>query len=77
MMSNDMESVVSYRQQELLAEAESERLLSNLPEREPLRVRHTLARACYRLASWLDRPGQYFQSVDSGGEDWAAPCAHA
>jgi hypothetical protein len=59
------------------AEAESERLLSNLPEREPLRVRHTLALACYRLASWLDRPGQYFQSVESGGEDWAAPCAHA
>ena len=77
MMSNDPESMVSYRQHDLLAEAESERLLSLLPEREPLRLRHTLAVACYRLASWLDRPGQYFQPVDSGGEDWAAPGAHA
>jgi hypothetical protein len=77
MMSIDPESMVSYRQQELLAEAESERLLSNLPEREPLHLRRKLAMACYRMASWLDRPGQYFQPVESGGEDWAAPCAHA
>ena len=60
MMINDAESMVSYRQQELLAEAESDRLLSNLPEREPLHLRRKLAVACYRLASWLDRPGSTF-----------------
>jgi hypothetical protein len=52
--------MVSYRQQDLLAEAESERLLSMLPDRPPLQVRRKLATACYRLASWLDEQGPYF-----------------
>jgi hypothetical protein len=54
MQSNEPWSMASYHQQDLLAEAESERLLSMLPERPPLHLRHKLAVACYRVASWLD-----------------------
>jgi hypothetical protein len=60
MMSNDPWSMVSHRQQDLLAEAENERLLNSLPERPPLHLRRKLAIACYRLASWLDNQGAYF-----------------
>jgi hypothetical protein len=73
MMMHDPWDVASYRQQDLLAEAESERLLNMLPERKPLHLRRRLAMACYRLASWLDRPAQYLPRADSGGEDWLAP----
>jgi hypothetical protein len=62
MMSNDPWSMVSYRQHDLLAEAESERLLNNLPERPPLHLRRKLAVACYRLASWLDNQAPHEKS---------------
>jgi hypothetical protein len=77
MQSNDPWEMASYHQQDLLAEAESERLLSMLPERPPLHVRHKLAMACFRLASWLDTSAPYFPPADCGGEDWATPPARA
>jgi hypothetical protein len=71
MLPHDSWQVSSYRQQDLLAEAESERLVAMLPDRKPLRLRQALARACYRLASWLDTPR------DTRLEDWASPTARA
>jgi hypothetical protein len=70
MLSNDPWSIASCHQQDLLAEAESERLLAALPERPPLELRRKLAVACYRLASWLDH-SPYLQPAESAGEDWA------
>ena len=77
MLSNDPWSMMSYHQRDLLAEAESERLLSMLPERPPLHLRHTLAMACYRLASWLDHSHGFHGSDRQPSEDWATPVAHA
>jgi hypothetical protein len=65
MMSNDPWSLVSHHQQDLLAEAESERLLNSLPERPPLHLRRQLAVACYRLASWLDNQGPYLSRAET------------
>ena len=67
MQSNDPWSTASYHQQDLLAEAESERLLAMLPERPPLHLRHKLAVACYRLASWLDPSSPYFPPAEFEG----------
>ena len=51
MLTDDPRDLVSYRQQDLLAEAESERLLALLPQRAGLSVRDLY---CH-LASWLTR----------------------
>jgi hypothetical protein len=71
MLPHDSWEVSSYHQQDLLAEAESERLVAMLPERKPLRLRQALARACYRLARWLEKP------TDTRLEEWASPTARA
>ncbi|HEY2592497.1 MAG TPA: hypothetical protein VGK33_01200 [Chloroflexota bacterium] len=72
MLPHDSWDVLSYHQQDLLAEAESERLVAMLPERKPLRLRQALARACYRLASWLDKPSLHVLNSSGSGEP-AAP----
>jgi hypothetical protein len=61
---------------ELLAEAEHQRLLAQLPPRTS-GVRHELALVCHRLANWLDDPGRYVQPAESRPEHWATPSASA
>ena len=67
---------IDARRFELLAEAERERLIAQLPPR-PSVLRRGLALACYRLADWLDDPARYVQPAESGPEHWAAPIANA
>jgi hypothetical protein len=71
-MMFDPDTQLALRREELLAEAEHERLLAHLPRHEN-RVRRELALACVRLANWLDEPPGYVQLPDPGREDWAAP----
>jgi hypothetical protein len=62
--------------QELMAQAERQRLIALLPPRtSPLR--HKLALVCQRLANWLDHPDRYVQPVEPGPEHWATPSASA
>ena len=63
---------VALRRQDLLVEAERERLAARVPRR-PSAARRELALACYRLADWLDHttPKRYFQPSETGGPDWA------
>ncbi len=68
----DPSELISIRQQGLLAEAASERPADQLPPHS-IAWRHALALACYRLASWLDEPGRYLRSADSGADDWVIP----
>ena len=57
------------KRQELLAEAERERLAARVrPPGSP--VRRELAMACYRLADWIDNPRRYLQQSESGRVDW-------
>ena len=53
MLTNDSWDLASYHQRDLMAEADSERLVAMLPRRAAS-MRQRLARACYRFASWLD-----------------------
>ena len=74
-MMIDPSAVIATKRQELLAEAERERLLALLPK-APSGVRHDLAAACIRLANWLDESERYLQPGDSGPEDWVARSAN-
>ena len=65
---------VAQHRQNLLLEAERERLAALVP-RAPSTVRHDLAVACVRLANWLDRRDEYFPPADSGPGDWATRSA--
>jgi hypothetical protein len=69
MFANQADQFVAYRRQELLEEAEHERLLAQVPHASHHGVRHGLASACYRVANWLDADW-YAQPVKSGREDW-------
>ena len=62
------------RQTELMAEAEHQRLVAQLPVQQS-GWRRELATACFRLASWLDEPAGYVQMPEPGPEDWVAPLA--
>ena len=62
------------RQYELMAEAEHQRLVAQLPAHQS-GWRQGLAAACFRLASWLDEPAGYVQMPEPGPEDWAVPLA--
>ena len=73
MLSINPGTYVEFRRQELMAEATQQRLADLLPRPEVSGVRHDLALACYRLASWLDEPGQYFQPSETGPEHWVGP----
>ena len=82
MLSNDSWDLAHYHQQDLMAEAQGERLVAMLPARRSAWARHAvsvrqrLARACYRLANWLDAPSPRL-GADTCAEDWSAPIARA
>jgi hypothetical protein len=71
-MLADPDTFITSRREQLLAEADGERLLALLPRR-PSAARHGLALACYRLANWLDAPSRYVRVTESGPENWASP----
>ena len=73
MLTNEAWDMARYHQQDLMAEADGERLVALLPERRRASVRQGLARLCFRLASWLDAPAP--RRAESCAEDWAAPIA--
>lgn len=64
----DLNPDVAGRRQFLLDEAAQERLAALVPP-APSVVRHELASACFRLASWLETD-RYGQPVETGGSDW-------
>lgn len=66
----DLSLLADIRRQDLLAEAEHERLAATL-YRPRGSMRRALAVACYRLADWLDNPKRYLQRSESGRVDWA------
>jgi hypothetical protein len=74
MISYNPDEFVIWRQSELMAEAEKQRLVAHIPAQQN-GWRHDLAAACFRLASWLDEPAGYVQMPEPGPEDWAAPLA--
>jgi len=69
MFANQDDHFVDYRRQQLLEEAEHERLIAQLPHSAGPSVRHGLAHACYRMANWLDGDW-YSRPARSGHEDW-------
>ncbi len=77
MLSSEPFELAAARRDELLAEAERDRLVDLLPSRPSLavRARHGLATVCVRLAAWLDEPPGYVQMPEAGPEDWVAPWA--
>jgi hypothetical protein len=54
MLNIDPGDYVAAHRQELLAEADRERLAAQVAAEHSVRVRRELALACYRLANWLD-----------------------
>ena len=74
MLTNDPSSYVAMHQQELLDQANWDRLAASVPPR-PSAVRKVLALTCLRVATWLDAPAGYVQLPDPGQEDWATPWA--
>ena len=69
MFPNNADQFVEFKRQELIAEADHERLLAQVPHTSNSRVRHGLAHACYRVANWLD--GEWYaRPAESGPEDW-------
>ena len=75
MLTNDAWDMASYHRQDLMAEADGERLVAMLPQRSS--VRQALARLCYRLAGWLDAPAPKLRRAETCAEEWAAPIAGA
>ena len=71
-MLADPDTFVTSRRQELIAEADGERLAALLPRR-PSATRHGLAVACYRLANWLDAPSRYIRRTESVSENLSSP----
>jgi len=68
-MMCDPNLFADYKRQDLLVEADHERLAAQVREpRSPMR--RELALACYRLADWLDNPKRYLQQPESGRVDW-------
>lgn len=72
MMIADPTELITTRRQELLAEANMERLAAELPP-QPSVVRHELAVACLRLADWLEGPSRYLRTAEAGAGDWVSP----
>jgi hypothetical protein len=67
----DLMQLSATRQQDLLIQADQDRLAAQLPRRRSI-VRHTLALACRRLAKALDNTSnRYLQPSHSGPADWA------
>lgn len=68
----DPTTQMAFKREDMLKEAEQERLAAQLPQ-SPSFVRRELAHAIYRLASWLDKqPDEYISLPESGPEDWVA-----
>ena len=74
MLTDDPYSLYATHRQDLIVEAERDRLAASLPRR-PSVVRKVLAVACVRVATWLDAPAGYVQLPEPGPEDWATPWA--
>lgn len=70
MLSGDPILYLALKRQDMLIEAERERLAAQVPRARP-RVRRELALVCHRLADWLDDPRRYLQPAHSGRVDWA------
>ncbi len=77
MLSNDPISLATVHQDDLLAEAERDRLAALLPAKPSAatHARRAMAEACMRLAAWLDAPEGYVQIPEAGPEDWVTPWA--
>ena len=71
MLSIDPDEYVAFHREQLLAEADRERLAALLPAAS-FDVRRELAVACYRMARWLEEPTRYVQRPETGREHWAA-----
>jgi hypothetical protein len=65
----DLSVVADLKREDLLVEAERERLAAQV-RRESSPMRHELAAACLRLADWIDSPKRYLQRAESGRVDW-------
>ena len=63
------------RHKQLRAEAEQARLAALLPHNTTTGLRHEVAVACYRLATWLDAQAEYVQLPEPGAEDWVSGLA--
>jgi hypothetical protein len=74
MMTFDHDALVAARQNDLLAQAERDRLAALVPA-QPGGLRRVLAVVCLRLATWLDTPAGYVQIPEAGPEDWVTPWA--
>jgi hypothetical protein len=70
----DPASFTAIKHEDLIREAERERLAAQLPH-HPSSMRRELALACYRLADWLDDAHRYLPPAESGPADWAADSA--
>jgi hypothetical protein len=66
------EVLFEYRRQTLVQEAEHQRLLAQLPRRGHGGLRPRLARACRRLADWLDGRDGYLSPPETGRSYFAA-----
>jgi len=71
MFPNQTDQFVAFKQQQLLLEADHERLLAQLPHSTRGGMRHGLAIACVRVANWLDAE-RYSRPSESGHDDWVS-----
>lgn len=63
--------IMECHRQNLLEEADHERLIAQLPPRG-FAARRLLATACLRVADWLDGPAErYFSAPETGPGTWA------
>ncbi len=77
MLSTEPFDLATAHRDELLAEAERDRLADLVPSGVSFtaRARRGLAGVCVRLAAWLDEPPGYVQIPEAGPEDWVTPWA--
>jgi hypothetical protein len=66
MLTDDPYSLYATHRQDLLDEADRDRLAALLPPGQSA-LRKALAVACIRVATWLDAPAGYVQLPDQGG----------
>jgi hypothetical protein len=74
MMTFDHDALVAARQNDLLAQAEQDRLAALVPAQAG-GLRRELAVLCFRVATWLDTSAGYVQLPEAGPEDWVTPWA--
>jgi hypothetical protein len=71
----DLSAHISLKRDDLLREAERERLAAQVPH-SPSAVRRELAQAIYRLAGLIDAEAvQYLPPSEAGPTDWVAGSA--